>query len=90
MKKYTTTATQPQYIGAVKIGPKGGELTDQEVEAIKGDPWGQELIRNNVLLIDEVKASDLKEPAKGKTPKPETPKPEGGNTELDRAAPEGK
>jgi hypothetical protein len=86
MKKYSTKATQSQFIGKVKIDPQGGELTDQEVEEIKGDPWGQELIRKNILIIDEVKPSDIKESGKGKPPKPETPKPDGINTELTRAA----
>jgi hypothetical protein len=90
MKKYSTKVTQSQFIGKVKIDPKGGELTDQEVEEIKGDPWGQELIRKNILTIDEVKPSDIKEAAKGKPPKPETPKPDGINTELTKAGTEGK
>jgi hypothetical protein len=56
--KYTTKITQPQYIGKVKIEPKGGELTDKQAEAVKADPWGQELIKMELLVIEGGKSPD--------------------------------
>ncbi|MDR0758685.1 MAG: hypothetical protein LBF74_01050 [Treponema sp.] len=67
--KYTTKITQPQYAGKVKIEPKGGDLTDKQVEEIKADPWGQELIKIGLLVIEGGKAPDK--------PSPETEKKEG-------------
>jgi hypothetical protein len=54
--KYTTKVTQAQYVGKVKIEPKGGELTDKQAEAVKADPWGKELIKMGLLEIADGKA----------------------------------
>jgi hypothetical protein len=66
--KYTTERiTQAQYVGTVKIDPKGGDLTDKQAEEIKADPWGQELIKEGLLLIGDDKDPEKPAPnAKGK------------------------
>jgi hypothetical protein len=80
--KYTTKLHQAQYVGKItekvngvdklvniKIQPKGGELTEAHVDAIKADPYGQELIRKGFLIIDGVKPEDTyKKPAKPVAP----------------------
>jgi hypothetical protein len=58
MLKYTAKIGQPQFVGKVKIDPKGGDLTEKQAEEIKADPWGQELIEAGVLKIEGVKAPD--------------------------------
>jgi hypothetical protein len=63
MVKYTTKIGQPQFVGKVKINPKGGELTEKQVEEIKADPWGKELIEMELLVIAGTKAPD-KDPDK--------------------------
>jgi hypothetical protein len=67
MVKYTTKIGQPQFVGKVKIDPKGGELTEKQVEDIKADPWGKELIRMGLLGIAGTKApdKDADKPASG-------------------------
>jgi hypothetical protein len=54
--KYTTKIGQPQFVGNVKIEPKGGDLTEKQVEEIRADPWGQELIKMKLLSIADGKA----------------------------------
>jgi hypothetical protein len=64
--KYTAKISQAQYVGSVLIDPKGGDLTEKQATEIKKDPWGKELIRKEVLCIDGVKPTDIKdEPKKG-------------------------
>jgi hypothetical protein len=71
--KYSARIKQAQLAGGVMIKPEGGELTAAQVEAVKGDPWGKELIRSGVLHIEGVKPSDIvdepKKGAKGSAPK---------------------
>jgi len=78
--KYTAKIKQAQKIGGVKIEPKGGELTNEQLAEIKKDPWGRELIRKEMLTIEGVKPGDVKEPEKG-SPKQEAAKqvPASGN-----------
>jgi hypothetical protein len=56
--KYTTKIGQPQFVGKVKIEPKGGDLTEKQVEEIRADLWGQELIKMKLLSIADGKAPD--------------------------------
>jgi hypothetical protein len=56
--KYTTKIGQPQFVGKVKIEPQGGDLTEKQVEAIKADPWGKELIEKGILKIADGKAPE--------------------------------
>jgi hypothetical protein len=77
--KYTTKVKQAQYVGKVRIEPKGGDLTDAQVAEIKKDPWGKDLIRKGVLIIEGVKPADIvdepkKKPAKQGEAKQEPPK----------------
>jgi hypothetical protein len=68
--KYTAKITQDQYVGNVLIEPKGGDLTANQVIEIKKDPWGKELIRKELLVIDGVKPADIEdEPKKGASKK---------------------
>jgi hypothetical protein len=56
--KYTTEKiSQDQYVGNVRIKAKGGDLNEKQVEAIKADPWGQELIKMGFLTISDGKGS---------------------------------
>jgi hypothetical protein len=84
--KYTAKVAQPQIVGGVVIKPKGGEIDQKQLEAIKKDPWGKELISKGILGIEGVKASDIK--AKDQAKKPEAAKSPGITTELNRVAEE--
>ena len=64
--KYTTKVKQEQYIGGVKLLPAGGELSEKEVEAITADPYGQDLIKRDYLVITGVKKEDVDKPKKKK------------------------
>jgi hypothetical protein len=86
--KYTTKAAQPQMVGGVVINPKGGEINQKQLEGIKKDPWGKELISKGILEIEGVKESDIK--AGDQTKKPEVPKSPGITTELNRVPSEEK
>jgi len=63
--KYTTKVKQAQFIGEIKIEPKGGDLTDANVKAILADKWGKELIRKGMLTIDGVDPSKIKDDTEG-------------------------
>ena len=81
--KYTTKAKQTQLVGGIKIEPKGGDLTDQQLKAVKEDPWGRELIRKSVLVIDGVKPSDIKdEPAEKVTKVDSNEQPEAAKVDI--------
>ena len=67
--KYTTKIKQAQFVGKVKLNPKGGDFSEQEKKEILEEPWGRELIRKGVLIIDGVKLSDIKEESKKKITK---------------------
>jgi hypothetical protein len=56
--KYTAKISQPQLAGGVKIEPKRGDLTDKQVEKIRADPWGKELIKMGLLHIAGAKDPD--------------------------------
>jgi hypothetical protein len=62
--KYTTKINQAQYVGKVKIEPKGGELSEKQVEEIRKDPWGKELIEKGLLEIADGKAPNKPDPGK--------------------------
>jgi hypothetical protein len=64
--KYTATITQPQYAGKIKIEAGGGDLTDEQAEEIRADPWGRELIKTGLLVIEGGKAPDKPPPESGK------------------------
>jgi hypothetical protein len=85
--KYKTKVAQPQIVGGVKIDPKGGEIDLKQLEEIKKDPWGKELISKGLLEIEGVKPSDIKAGEQGK--KLEAPKGQ-ITTELNRVPSEGK
>jgi hypothetical protein len=59
--KYSAKINQEQYVGTVKISPKGGELTEKQVEEIKADPWGKELIEMGLLTIADGKPTERHE-----------------------------
>jgi hypothetical protein len=84
--KYTTKVAQPQIVDGVEINPKGGTVTEKELEKIKKDPWGKELINKGFLEIEGVKASDIK--AGDQVKKPETLKSQGVTPELNRVTEE--
>ena len=89
--KYTATKIkQAQLVGKVKIEPNGGDLNKEQVDEIKKDPWGRELIRKGYLVIEGVKPSDVEEPKKGSA-KQEPPKQSNtsaaGNTSAPGNAP---
>jgi len=50
--KYSTKVKQAQLVGGIKINPKGGELSPEEVSKIASDPWGRELIEKKALIIE--------------------------------------
>jgi len=50
--KYSTKVSQAQTVGGVKINPKGGELSPEDVKKITADPWGKELIAKKALVIE--------------------------------------
>jgi hypothetical protein len=56
--RYKTKVKQAQYVGKVKIEPNGGELTELQAKSIMADPWGKELIKKGVLIIEGVKPPD--------------------------------
>jgi hypothetical protein len=64
MLKYTTNVKQEQFVGKVKINPKGGELTELQAKEIQNNPWGKELIEMGMLVIEgsaaEPKAAEPK------------------------------
>jgi hypothetical protein len=87
--KYTTKVAQPQNVGGVEINPRGGNVTEKELEKIKPDPWGKELISKGILQFAGVKPSDIKagDPSK----KPAAPKGSPSiTTELNRVSAEEK
>jgi len=53
--KYTTKIKQAQLVAKVRIEPKGGDLNEEQVKAIKEDKWGKELISKGMLFIEGVK-----------------------------------
>jgi len=71
--KYSTKLKQPQLIGKIKIEPKGGDLTADQVAEIKKDPWGRELILKGFLTIDGVKPSDVAGELKKENAKSDAP-----------------
>jgi len=77
--KYTTKVKQAQFVGKIRIEPKGGDLTDADVKVITADPWGKDLIRKGVLIIEGVKPSDIKDEPKKKVTKVDS-NVEGANT----------
>ena len=58
--KYTTKVKQAQLVGGVKIEPDGGELNPDQIEKIKNDLWGKELIQKGFLAIEGVKPNEIK------------------------------
>jgi hypothetical protein len=67
---YTSKIKQAQYVGGIKILPCGGRLSQEEINAIKADPWGKELLQKKVLVIDGLRPEDYKdEPKKKRGPK---------------------
>jgi hypothetical protein len=57
--KYTAKFKQPQMVGGKKLNPSGGELTAEEIDKIKKDPWGKELICTGFLIIDGIKQDNI-------------------------------
>jgi hypothetical protein len=51
--KYTATIKQPQTVGAVKLDPKGGTLSEREYKALKKDAYGASLIEKGLLVVGE-------------------------------------
>ena len=56
--KYTALIKQPQSVGAVKLDPKGGTITEREYKAVKKDPYGASLLEKGLLVVGP--ASDEK------------------------------
>ena len=71
--KYTTKVKQKQYVGKVKIGPKGGDLDDVQKKEILADPWGKELVKKGMLIIEGVRPEDV-DKHYAASPKKEAPK----------------
>ena len=75
--KYTTKVKQAQFVAGVKIEPSGGTLNNEQVEKIKNDPWGKELIKNEFLSLEDVNLSvPKKDEAKTGDVKQESLKPQ--------------
>ena len=60
--KYTTKVKQAQFIGKIKINPKGGDLLESDAKKIIDDPWGKELIKHGMLTIEDMNPANLKGP----------------------------
>jgi hypothetical protein len=56
--KYSAKIKQAQFVGKIKIEPKGGDLTDAQAKEINADPWGQELIQKGMLVIEGTRPAD--------------------------------
>ena len=64
--KYTTKVKQAQLVGGVRIEPNGGDLNQEQIDKIKSDPWGKELLQKEFLTIEGVKLNETKsDPKKG-------------------------
>ena len=63
--KYSTKIKQAQFVGKIKIDPKGGDLPKESVDAIIADKWGKDLIRKGMLSIEGITVSMLKDDATG-------------------------
>ena len=50
--KYTTKVKQAQMVGDVKIDPKGGDLSSEQVKKIEKDPYGKDLLEKGYLTIE--------------------------------------
>jgi hypothetical protein len=55
--KYTAKVTQEQYIRTepgkkIKISPKGGDLTSDEVKAIAKTDYGKSLLDSGILKVE--------------------------------------
>jgi len=57
--KYTTKVKEAQFVGGVKIDPKGGDFSEGDVKAIVADAYGRDLIKKGYLSIEGVKPEDL-------------------------------
>jgi hypothetical protein len=81
--KYTAKISQAQFVGTVKIEPKGGEISEPQAAEIKKDPWGKELIRKGLLVIEGVRQADIEDDPKKGAPKEEAPSTDTGiNVDL--------
>jgi hypothetical protein len=56
--KYTTKIKQPQRVVNVKLEPNGGVLSEREYKTVKKDAYGASLLEKELLVIEEVPASD--------------------------------
>jgi hypothetical protein len=50
--KYTTRIHQEQFVGTVRISPKGGDLTEVQAAEVKRNKYGKELIEKRILILD--------------------------------------
>jgi hypothetical protein len=49
--KYAAAIKQPQTVGAVKLDPKGGILTEREYKAVKKDAYGASLLEKGLISV---------------------------------------
>jgi hypothetical protein len=64
--KYTAKVNQAQIIGGLRIEPKGGDLTDEDIKKITSDRWGKELLEKKVLVIENFDPAAIAQTTKPK------------------------
>jgi hypothetical protein len=55
--KYTAKIKQPQIVGAVKIDPKGGWISERNYKAVKRDAYGASLLAKGLLVVEDAPVS---------------------------------
>jgi hypothetical protein len=50
--KYTAKIKQPQKVAGISLTPKGGEVTEKELKALKKDAYGASLLEKGLLVIE--------------------------------------
>jgi hypothetical protein len=55
---YTTKIKQPQSVGAIKLDPKGGVISERNYRTLKKDAYGASLLEKGLLVVEETKSEE--------------------------------